>query len=204
MPAENDFAERLLEVLAERGLASGDRLPPERSLASELGVSRSHLREGLRRLIDLGVVRSQQGSGNYLVPVELDDLIEARLRIEPYAARLAAARRSERDLELLAETVDRLRATVADPTAFAQADELLHRQVTAASGSLALRVLLDALGDLLRYSRARTAVESSLRETALPQLEALVDAIGRGDGDASEAAMRAHLRSVAAVAAARA
>lgn len=198
MPARNHVAERIHELLTERRLAPGDRLPPERQLAAELGVSRSSLREGLRRLLDLGVVQARQGSGSYLAPVDLADLLEARLRLEPYAARLAARRREERHVRALEDALAELRATAGDPAAFAAADQRLHAIVVEASGSLALRVLLAALADLLRHSRTTTSSDPDVRAATLVRLEQLAAAVRDGDASAAERAMRTHLREIGA------
>lgn len=202
MSARNHVAERLQALLAERDLAPGDRLPPERQLAAELGVSRASLREGLRRLLDLGVVQARQGSGTYVAQVDLADLLQVRLRLEPYAAGLAARRRSPRDLARMDELVAELRATQPDPAAFAATDALLHMAIVDAAGSPSLRILLVTIGDLLRHSRATTAPDAALRAAALARLEQLVGAIRAGDGPAAERAMRAHLREVGATLAA--
>jgi GntR family transcriptional regulator, transcriptional repressor for pyruvate dehydrogenase complex len=198
MAERNQVAERVQTLLEEREVEPGDRLPPERQLAAELGVSRSTLREGLRRLVDLGIVEARQGSGTYVAPLDLDDLLEARLQLEPYAARLAARRRGQQDLERLDRALTELRARQDDPAAFAAADARLHQVVTEAAGSVALRVLLAALGDLLRRSRDTTASDPAVRAAALNQLERLVEAIGAGDAAGAERAMRTHLRDVGA------
>ncbi|HEU4704048.1 MAG TPA: FCD domain-containing protein [Conexibacter sp.] len=197
MAARNDLAERVRTLLAERDLAPGERLPPERQLAAELGVSRSSLREALRRLIDLGILQSRQGSGTYLAPIDLADLSAARLRLEPYAAGLAARNRSEEQLAQLDEALAELRATERDAPAFAAADARLHLAVTEASGSRALRVLLDALADLLRHSRATTAPDADVRAATVAQLARLVAAVRAGDAAGAERAMRDHLRGIA-------
>lgn len=196
MAARNLVTEQLLPLLAERELGPGARLPPERQLAAELGVSRSSLREGLRRLIDLGIVEARQGSGTYLAPVDLADLLDARLRLEPQAARLAAERRDEAQLAALVDALAELRATEHDAAAFAAADVRLHALVTETSGSLALRVLLAAVIDLLRYSRATTAADPAVRAATREQLERLVDAIRTQDADAAERAMHTHLHRI--------
>jgi GntR family transcriptional repressor for pyruvate dehydrogenase complex len=196
MSARKQVAERVQALLEEREVAPGDRLPPERQLAVELGVSRSTLREGLRRLVDLGIVEARQGSGTYVAPLDLDDLLEARLQLEPYAARLAARRRKAKDVTRLDRALAELRARRGDPAAFAAADARLHQAVTEAAGSVALRVLLAALADLLRRSRDTTASDPAVRAAAMVQLERLVEAIRAGDAVGAEGAMRAHLRDV--------
>lgn len=69
--AENEKAyekvvERIKQLVVEGKLVPGSRLPTERSLAEELNVSRNSVREGLRVMQNMGILSSQQGSGNYL------------------------------------------------------------------------------------------------------------------------------------------
>lgn len=198
MPPRNHVAERLRELLADEELVPGDRLPPERELATQLGVSRSSLREGLRRLTDLGIIQSRQGSGTYLAPLDLDDLFEVRQRIEPLAARLAAERRGAQDLARLDEVLAEMRAELADAASFADADVRAHAAVVEASRSLPVRVLFAAIADLLRHSRSTTASTPGVRENAVEEIGRVVEAIRRGDGEAAEAAMARHLDHVGA------
>lgn len=198
MPPRNHVAERLRELLSDEHVAPGDRLPPERELATQLGVSRSSLREGLRRLSDLGIIESRQGSGTYLAPLDLGDLFEVRQRLEPLAAALAAQRRSDRDLLRLDEALAEMRAALPDAAHFGDADVNAHATIVEASASLPLRVLFAAISDLLRHSRATTATDAGLRATALTEMTAIVAAIRDRDGDAAEQAMRGHLEHVGA------
>lgn len=157
---------------------------------------RSSLREGMRRLGDLGILDARQGSGTYIAELDLGDLLTIRLALEPAIARLAAARRSDADATRLDGLVAEMEAAQADASAFAEADLRLHAAVAAASHSLPARVLLDAIGDLLRHSRRTTAPDPAVRAHALGAVERLVAAIGDGDADAAEAAMRNHLMRV--------
>lgn len=198
MPPRNHVAESVRALLAEEEVAPGDRLPPERELAARLGVSRSSLREGLRRLTDLGIIESRQGSGTYLAPLDLGDLFEVRQRLEPLAARLAAGRRREEDLARLADALAEMEGARDDAQLFGEADVRAHQAIVEASGSLPVRVLFAAIADLLRHSRATTAANADLRATAVAEVTAIVDAIRNGEADAAESAMRAHLAHVGA------
>lgn len=198
MPPRNHVAERLRELLSDEHVAPGERLPPERELAAQLGVSRSSLREGLRRLSDLGIIESRQGSGTYRAPLDLGDLFEVRRRLEPLAARLAAARRDAHDLRNLDEALAEMRAALPDAGHFGDADVRAHAAIVEASGSVPLRVLFSAIADLLRHSRTSTASDPALRTLALDEMSAIVAAIADGDGDAAERAMHAHLQHVGA------
>jgi GntR family transcriptional regulator, transcriptional repressor for pyruvate dehydrogenase complex len=198
VPPRNHVAERLRELLAEEDVVPGDRLPPERELATRLGVSRSSLREGLRRLTDLGIIEARQGSGTYLAPLDLGDLFEVRMRLEPLAARLAAQRRGDRDVARLQEALAELRSVVGDRRAFADADVRAHAAIVEASASAPLRVLFAAIADLLRHSRTTTSVAGDGREDALLEVERVVAAIRDGDGEEAELAMTRHLQRVGA------
>ena len=66
----DQIAARLIELITERQLKAGDRLPPERELAATMGVSRSSLREALRALAMLGVAEMRHGDGTYLTSLE--------------------------------------------------------------------------------------------------------------------------------------
>src|ERR1700754_297533 len=178
---DGDVGQQLQALVLERGIEAGERLPAERDLASELGISRAALREGLRGLIDLGVLEARRGSGTYLAGVDLDDLFAVRLRLEPYAAGLAARRRGAGDLARFEQLLSALRAVEGDARRFAAADASLHEAIVIAARSSTLRTLLDALADMLRYSRARTAPDPVTRAETLRHLEALVAAIAATD-----------------------
>src|SRR6266852_59389 len=101
---------RVSELIKASQLKAGDRLPPERELAKQLGVSRPSLRAGLSSLISMGVLQSRQGAGTFIVdgppaldsePLRLlaklhgfsfDHMFETRLVLEVGAAGLAAER----------------------------------------------------------------------------------------------------------------
>src|SRR5215218_1023230 len=71
----DQIAARLIELITDRQLKAGDRLPPERELAASMGVSRSSLREALRALAMMGVTEMRHGDGTYLTSLEPDALM---------------------------------------------------------------------------------------------------------------------------------
>jgi GntR family transcriptional repressor for pyruvate dehydrogenase complex len=192
----NPVAEQVRELIAQANLAPGDRLPPERDLAIRLGVSRTTLREGLRRLADLGILRVRQGAGTYIAALDLGDLLDVRLRIEPLAARLAAQRHGDEDLTRLDAGLARMRATLEDAAEFSAADVITHAAIADASASLPIRVTFDAIADLLRHSRAATAIDPVTRDSSLAEMTRIVAAIRATEPDAAEQAMLDHLEHV--------
>lgn len=91
-------------MIHENRYVEGDRLPPERELAALLGVSRTTVREALKRLAAWGYIRSVQGGGNYVSRVSSRtqiEFLEVRRAIECETARLAAEHAQPEDLKAI-------------------------------------------------------------------------------------------------------
>jgi GntR family transcriptional regulator, transcriptional repressor for pyruvate dehydrogenase complex len=197
-----DTAASAVRDLLERGrYRTGDRLPPERELATSLGLSRPTLREAIRQLIEAGLLESRRGSGTYVAEVDFDAVFAVRLQLEPYAARIAAVERSEADVRRLAELVSALSTQLEDASAFAATDLEIHRTVAAASGNAVLCDLLDRLTELTRLSRALTSPVEDARRVSLRELRRLVQAVRKRDPVGAGTAMETHIESVRQVAA---
>jgi GntR family transcriptional repressor for pyruvate dehydrogenase complex len=191
-----DVADGLAEYIADRGLQPGARLPPERTLAAEFGISRPALREATRRLIALGVLEPRIGSGTYLADVEHRDLMLVRLQLEPLAASLAAEHATAEQHAHLEAVLDEMQGLLDDPGRFAAADLEIHVAIADYSGNRFLAGCLSELNAALRLSRARTAPDPARRSTTMTELTELLAAIRRRDADAAAAAMRTHLTGV--------
>jgi DNA-binding FadR family transcriptional regulator len=160
----------LRDRIAEGALAPGQRLPRERDLASELGVSRSALREAISALAMMGLVETRHGSGTYVTALGPEDLLsglglvasvmptgsvtelaEFRRLVEPPVAGLAATRATPEDLARL-EAIHAEMERTTDPVRHAELDSDFHRAVVAAAGNavitavFAVLVLGDAWG----------------------------------------------------------
>lgn len=162
-------------------LKVGDRLPPERALADQIGVGRPLLREVLRSLTMLGLLRSRQGSGTYIAQADfgvltdfftfcmsqesdvLSDVMQARIAIECQAIRLACDRATDHDLNEMRHWLEVLMRTLDDPETGGKADFMFHQAIVAASHSRSLTTLYAALSTLLKQShveRRRTTYQS--------------------------------------------
>jgi GntR family transcriptional regulator, transcriptional repressor for pyruvate dehydrogenase complex len=191
-----DADARLRAFLIESELPPGARLPAERELAARLGVSRPALREATTRLAQWGVLRPVPKSGTYLAPLQIEDLLEVRLRVEPLAAFHAATRRSDEEVAELRDLHARLAKARREPRSFAAADLALHTAVARASRNVVLQEILRGLGDLGELTRARTATSPALRAATVDELGALVERVAGRDAAGAEAAMRRHLDAV--------
>jgi GntR family transcriptional repressor for pyruvate dehydrogenase complex len=199
--------------LIERGeLRPGDRLPTERELAVQLGVSRPTVRTSLRALSTMGVVQSRQGAGTFITdgppalasePLGLlaalhglnrDGLFEARLVLEVGSSALAAERASGDDLAAMSEEVTGMFASIGEPLTFLRHDVRFHRAIAAASGNPVIGVLIDMLGSLFYERRSETIQRATdLRETAEAHRK-IYQAIRVRNRDAAIEAMSEHLR----------
>ncbi|MFI1012078.1 FadR/GntR family transcriptional regulator [Streptomyces sp. NPDC020965] len=180
----------------------GTRIPTEPELVEQLGVARNTVREAVRALAHNGLLDIRQGSGTYVLATsELAGVMhrrfsgaaplhvaEVRSTLESSAARLAALRRTDRDLRqldtLLARRDDAWSS--GDAERFVAADLTFHLAVVAASHNDVLGELYADLGDLLR-DWVRDDVGDELRPGQHMDHGRLVEAIRAGDGEAAAA-----------------
>jgi len=170
----------------------------EQDIASAWSVSRTPVREAVRRLAHDGLVEASPNRGvrvTVLTAEDVDDVYEVRELLEGAAARRAAERAAAADVRQLQALLDAIDALPAgDAAAHIRADEAFHEAVVAIAGS-------ETLGDLTRRINGRVArVKGVTRDTntnarTRAQHRAIVAAIAARDGGAAEAAMREHIHS---------
>ena len=174
------------EQLISGQLRSGDRLLPERELASQLGVSRPVIREVLRALAAIGVLEIRHGFGSVVrqpgfaelgdlftmmlaqQAEVIEDVMEARIAIERQAIRLACLRATPADIAALRQALQRIEETVKDPEIGGDADFAFHAALIGAAHSPTLASLHAAIAVLLR----RSHFERRERITSLAGIEA--------------------------------
>jgi GntR family transcriptional regulator, transcriptional repressor for pyruvate dehydrogenase complex len=200
--------------LIERGsLRPGDRLPAERDLASQIGVSRPTVRAGLHALAAMGVVRARHGSGTFIAdgppalasePLSFlaalhgfspDEMYEARRVLEVGAAGMAAERATPEQLAAMADEVASLFALMHDAQAFLVHDVGFHRVVAASSGNPILAALIEMVSALYYEERRKTAERAANRDmrAAAEAHRRIYQAIRGRDADAARGAMSDHL-----------
>jgi DNA-binding FadR family transcriptional regulator len=207
-------AARLKDFLAGAAVSADGRLPPERELASRLGVTRSDLRKALAELEADGVIWRHVGKGTFVGARPVDtvadvaaltrrtnpsEVMQARLTIEPEMARLAALHATSADIAELRSCIARSRQ--AETWRQYEAwDNRFHRAVGEATGNALLLGLLDTLTAVRRavtWGRLRyNPVKPDPAHHSFDEHEAIVAAIADRDAAAAAAAMRTHIRSV--------
>jgi DNA-binding FadR family transcriptional regulator len=212
--AFEEIARQFRDQLARRALKPGDRLPPERELAEEFGVSRNTLREALRSLEVAGLVETRKGiSGGIFVrqgggeaavaslsdlyrlgAIRPEHLTEARIIVGTEVARLACQRCTARDLEALKANVQA--ATEATRRGnLAQRAELnyhFHRLLARATGNPVLIVLTDALLEMTRYFVEEIGYRPN--RYVLPSRRRLIGYLEKRDARAAAAEMESLMK----------
>ncbi|MER5788888.1 FadR/GntR family transcriptional regulator [Streptomyces sp. NPDC001980] len=203
-PRRSALSEQVIAALRNQ-ITSGEwpvgaRIPTEPELVEQLGVARNTVREAVRALAHNGLLDIRQGSGTYVAATselagvmhrrfaEADPrhIAELRSTLESSAARLAAVRRTEKDLgqldTLLARREQAWRS--GDAEAFVAADATLHLAVVAASHNDVLTAMYADLGEVLR-EWLRADVGAELTPQSYMDHTRLVEAIRAGDADAA-------------------
>lgn len=215
-PAYRQVADELRAQIVAGVLSAGERLPTEPELAQMFGVSRSTVREALRVLASQHLVETTRGvqGGSFVAepdPTRLIDdlggalgllvmtprlsvgnLLEARLLLEPAAARLAAERADEETIEAVWFAAKAPR-DARDPSGFAPHIDF-HTTVLMATGNPMLAMMLQPVSDVLRTRLERSrAHDHTLWSEIDARHLALAEAVADGDGDRAEQLMRDHL-----------
>jgi GntR family transcriptional repressor for pyruvate dehydrogenase complex len=209
------IADQIRELIDRGGFEAGTRLPPERDLAQQLGVSRPSLREALIALDVEGRVEVRSGSGVYVSAIKPDpapgrtaamgespsQLMEARSVIEGEVVILACARVTEEPLARLRGLLKDMEAAIEHRRTRVDLDRQFHLTLAEMSGNSVLSRLVGELFDE-RHSPISAKISSRFESTrtwraALKEHEAIVKAVEVRDPIAAQAAMRAHLKASA-------
>jgi DNA-binding GntR family transcriptional regulator len=187
-------------------IVSGDFQPNEHLVEAEVarryGVGRAAVRTALARLEQEGLVQHVRNRGARVRLVDLREaieIVEARAALEGLAARHAATRRTDHDVEELEYTLTTMRELLDRGDLIGASDEnaVLHRRITEISCQLTVARLVAGLKSQVVRFQYRTILVPGRSEASFEEHSAIVDAITRKDPDAAEAAMRGHLHNVA-------
>lgn len=208
---------QIRELISSGVLKPGDKLPSERKLADHLGVTRSQIREAIRKLEFYGILKTLPQSGTTVsglgivaleglitdvLKLEKSDfhsLIETRVLLETEAAYKAAVRRSEKDIQnieaaLLAYEKKRLTNDVA-----IDEDFMFHMKIAEASkNSVLISLMLIITPELLQNYQKLEVCDPMKNNQRIDEHRAILKAIKEGDPDEALAVMRHHLNDIQA------
>lgn len=201
-------------MIANGTLNKGDKLPSERDLVNQLGVSRASIREALSALQMIGLVEARQGEGNFIrgnfeesliEPLSLifmlhhskaEEILELRKVIEIETAAIAAEKITEEEIEKLKFFVENLKEAK-DEILKVQYDKKFHYQIAKASKNVLIVNMLNAVSSLMDsyISEARSnilRVEEN-KQILVKQHEDICRALCNHDSKSAAEYMRIHL-----------
>ncbi len=208
--------ERTIEnAIREKKLSVGSKLPTEREMCESFGVSRTALREALRRLSARGLVTIQKGSGMYVSEINIEDaidtlnlyydlkfdknllsqIIEVRYMFEPEIARLAALNRTLKDLDELTGNLAEFEQCDPDNTQQeADLDNSFHLTISKATLNPIVQITMEPIYSLL--PRMRNYIYGNIdgeKANTFKSHRDLLNAIRNQDGDQAQLIMKDHL-----------
>lgn len=198
---------KIEEAIRQKKLIKGEKLPTEKELCASFAVSRTALREALRRLHARGLIQIHKGSGMYVSEIRIEDainslnlyydlkfdsnliaqIIEVRRLFEPEVARLAARNRTNEDLALLKENIRALERCDPDNTQL-EVDTInkFHMNLAKATGNPIVIVSLEPIYSLL--PRMRNLIYANVegeKEYTLDAQRKICAAVERRDDQAA-------------------
>ncbi|MEU4194590.1 FCD domain-containing protein [Kribbella sp. NPDC026611] len=212
-PLAEQAAEELLRRIGDGEWTLGAKLPGETTLAAQLSVGRSTIREAIRELAGRRVLESRQGAGVFVIALQaaedwdtvlrkadISDVLEGRVAIETEAARLAALRRTPADLKNFRYTLaDRQRASEKSPDDwYVEADLAFHRAIVTAAHNAVLTELFDTFVPRIRRAMLDMLKLDDQHRHRFDQAahEAIAEAIRAKDPDEAAARSRDQLAAV--------
>jgi GntR family transcriptional regulator, transcriptional repressor for pyruvate dehydrogenase complex len=209
-----NLAQKILALIRDNGLKTGDQLPPERKLSSIFKVSRPSLREALNALKLMNIIENRQGSGTFVSSLNPEKLIEhldiefalndttyasllqARSILEAGMAALAAENINDNEILEIERSLDEAVIVIDDAEMFMACDIDLHRRIMEAAGNRIIQSFMHIIDRISIYSRRRTGEDIDIRSQAVNDHRAIVTALKAHDPDAARSAMIAHLSHV--------
>jgi DNA-binding FadR family transcriptional regulator len=200
-------------VIVDGQLEPDAKLPPERELAEELGVSRTVIREAIRILMAKGLLETKPGVGTIVRQVTRDQIVEplslllqtqeggvsiehlhqVRRILEVEIAGLAALQATEEDIEELKQVLDEMESVKDIPEAFVAGDADFHQGLAATTHNPLLIVLLASIRDLMREVRLMVTQHPDLREQVMPDHRKILEQVAAQDSAGARQAMEQHL-----------
>ena len=196
-------------------LKPGEKLPSERKLADQLGVSRASVREAIQALAFSGYLEVIQGKGTYILEMStqydeivnffsefsnysLDYLMEARIMLEGEFARLAALNASQEEIDVIERVFNEI-ASSKDLNTFFVKDLEFHLTIAKATHNPIMNGLMKIIGEML-YKETHKIIEISkdTRENTIKTTRNLVQAIKQRNAEQAKELMSEHIRNIRA------
>ncbi len=209
--------DQIKQLLLDAKLNVGDRLPPERQLAKQLGVSRVPVREALFSLANSGFLKIKRGAGGgvfvsepsvepyaefftlmlHMGKASVRDLTEARLFLEPNIARLAAERATSEDLENIELSILEYEKRIGQDVPRSLGDMKFHVNVAEASKNIVMVLTIKGLMGLLYKTVKEFCLSREDKQKSASSHRRIFEAIQNSDSKDASELMAEHVREMA-------
>lgn len=207
----DQVTERIAHMVLSENYSEGDRLPPERKLVENLGVSRTVVREALNSLESRGIVRIEHGRGAIVShtgfpavrdtlelylrsrPETMLELLEVRRALEIEVAGLAAQRATPEDIGAMRGANEVMREKIDAPEGYVDADTVFHMLLARSTKNHIFLLMNEPITDLLLESRKITGSLTENARRAVKGHEAIIARIENRDVAGARLAMTEHL-----------
>jgi len=206
---------QIRNLITDGQLNAGDRLPPERKLAERLGVSRTHVRDAIRKLEFYGILKTLPQSGTVVAGMgitaleglitdvlkleksDFTSLVETRVILETQCAKLAAKRRTEKDLIEIEKSLYAYENKVRKGKPAVEEDLMFHLKIAEASKNAVLKSLMliitpDIVKDFIQYE----VCDELTNNKVMKEHKAIFQHIIAGNETGASNAMEEHLKDV--------
>lgn len=212
LPKYREAQVKLRSYIADNGLRAGDQLPPEADLAEAFGISRLSLREGVKGLETVGVLRTRHGGGTYVEPFsfapilenlpyafqlegrDLLNLLELRAALEEGLIARASEWIRRRDLEDLRGIATAMGAPDTTPEAISALDRQFHRRLYEPLDNPLVNQMIDLFWDIFHRLHSATVAEPSAPAELAQMHVDIVDALATQSGEVE--AMYRHFENI--------
>ena len=179
--------DQIIQVILDRDMKAGDKLPNEYDLARELGVGRSTLREAIKRLVGLTFMM-EEGSENLAL-----DLQDIRLMLEPETCAIVARGATPEQIDQMQAYCDEVTRLIEAEEDYSAADAKFHRYLAECSGNHVLPNLIPIIASAIGV--VITVTNDEHRSQSGMEHQRIIDAIRRHDPEGAKYSMIAHLNT---------
>lgn len=206
---------QIKDLITSGQLKPGDKLPSERKLSERLGIGRTNVREAIRKLEFYGILKTMPQSGTIVAGMgigaleglisnvlKIEDadfasLVETRVVLETTAARLAAERRSDEDIENIRQALAAYESKIEAEQQAIEEDLLFHLKIAEASKNAVLKsLMLIITPDIISNFIKLDICADGRIYRAMDEHKVILNHIIAGEADAAANAMRLHLKDV--------
>ncbi len=213
------IVDQINEYFLNGDLQPGEKLPTERELASRFNVSRTSVREALRKLEIKGIIEIKQGSGSFIKTKEslsigkelsstilktekklVYEMLELRQTLEVECASLASQRATSEDLERIGQALEMMNQVKNDVELGIQADLSFHINIVLASHnsifSQLFQTLSEHMQDTIRVTRTQRLKDQERTQETIDEHKEIYLAIAAGDANQAKQLMEMHIKQI--------